>query len=115
MKDHKIINIELAKHSAPNLKGYSTKNKYVEYGLENKAPYILQGLYENSAIHNTIINSKIKFVFGGGLGELPDAPNSFDSWDTLLFKLESDYEVYNGFCYEIVQLVKGFEVYHLPW
>lgn len=115
MKDSKVISIALKKHSVANIKGYSTNKKYVDYGLNNKVPFILQEFYEQSAIHNTIINSKIKFIVGGGLGDNPTVPNSFDTWDELLFKLESDYELYNGFCYEIVMLKIGYEIYHLPF
>jgi len=52
--------------------------EWITYGENNDYPYYLETLYMRSSIHNAIINSKVRYIVGGGLGYDPMGIHSIE-------------------------------------
>lgn len=96
----------------------------IEWGERNIYPTYILDLYNTygSSIHKSIINKKVKMVAGQGLEDNTDAI----AWDfavknkleTEIRKAELDYELFNGFAFEIVYNREGTgiaKMQHIPF
>ena len=102
----KILNFSAA-YEAPKYK-WDKKNNFVTWGEDNKYPMYLLDLYNNygAALHKAIINKKAKLVAGQGFDPIADA-NLLKFVDDAKVELavkraELDYEIFNGFAFEVV-------------
>jgi hypothetical protein len=105
-----IYEVQLESHKIPvNIE--RQREGYVTFGEDNLYPNYLIELYNRSAKHNAIINSKITYVYGKGLemtvqdARLQELFDSVNRWQTLnefAYQLVTDLELYNGTALEII-------------
>lgn len=105
-----IYEVELQSHKIPvNIE--KQREGYVTFGEDNLYPNYLIELYNRSAKHNAIINSKVTYVYGKGLemtvqdARLQELFDSVNRWQTLnefAYQLVTDLELYNGTAIEII-------------
>lgn len=102
----KIINFNKATPQPKNT--MNGKRKIVEWGENNLYPDYLLDLYnfEGSTLHKAIINKKVKMLTGQGLEDITDLNvKKFADRNDLgneLNKIAYDYEIFNGFAFELV-------------
>jgi hypothetical protein len=103
---------------------YNDKRMLVEWGKDNCYPNYLLDLYQykGGSLHQSIINKKTKLISGNGFEEvLDDKLKSFiksNRLDSEVKKLTLDYEIYNGFSFEVIWNKEGSEIVklnHLPF
>ena len=105
-----IYEVQLESHKIPvNIE--RQREGYVTFGEDNLYPNYLIELYNRSAKHNAIINSKVTYVYGKGLemtvqdARLQELFDSVNRWQTLnefAYQLVTDLELYNGTAIEII-------------
>ena len=105
-----IYEVQLESHKIPvNIE--RQREGYVTFGEDNLYPNYLIDLYNRSAKHNAIINSKVTYVYGKGLemtvqdARLQELFDSVNRWQTLnefAYQLVTDLELYNGTAIEII-------------
>lgn len=105
-----LYEVQLEAHKIPvNIE--RQRDGYVTYGEDNLYPNYLIELYNCSAKHNAIVNSKITYVYGQGLqANVPDARvqalyDSVNRWQSLnefTYQLITDLELYNGCAIECI-------------
>lgn len=110
-----------AAYVAPEYK-WNKKNNFVEWGVDNMYPNFLLRLYnyEGSTIHKSAINKKIKLSTGYGFKDTGNP--QLDEFlkrkkvKEVLKKCDADFEIYNGYCFEIVYNNEGgiYEINHVP-
>lgn len=59
-------------------------------------------MYNTANTHNSIINNKIKYVVGQGFQENPIVTGDGNDLNSVLRKITTDYELYNGFAIEVL-------------
>lgn len=81
-----------------------TKKGWVDWGKDNLYPQYLNMLYQKSPIHGGIVNSKVKFVAGGGItidndldGSILRNGRSKFTLEEVYKRLALDFELYNSF------------------
>lgn len=99
------------------------KDNFVEWGSRNDYPRYLADLYNHngSTSHKAIINKKVRLTTGYGYRELLN--EQFKQYlDKIKFKkllrqIDSDLEIYNGFCFEVIPTNDGteFDVKYIPF
>lgn len=104
---------------------------YIYFGEKNDYPQYLTELYKRSVMHSTIVDSKIKFICGGGwsfnktgfntteaskVNEWLKEPG-VDNLRELTFKVTQDIELYNAVALEIIWTNSGkiSEINHIPY
>ncbi|NDC49245.1 MAG: hypothetical protein EBZ61_09255 [Micrococcales bacterium] len=105
-----LYEVQLEAHKIPvNIE--RPRDGYVTYGEDNLYPNYLIELYNRSAKHNAIVNSKITYVYGQGvemqvqdarLQALYDSVNRWQSMNEFTYQLITDLELYNGCAIECV-------------
>ena len=116
----KIYNFNQA-YVAPTYK-WNLAAGFIEWGQDNNYPTFLLNLYNNygSATHKSIINKKTRLTTGFGVKEVLDVRlREFIKKNKLekqLRAIEKDFEIFNGFCFEIVWNREGtdFSMKHIP-
>ena len=107
---------------APEYK-YNATHGFIEWGHNNFYPQYLLNLYNHygSATHKSIINKKTRLVTGYGLKDilnpsLKDFVKKNDIEDVLK-KCEVDFEIFNGFCFEVIWSNDGttFSIHYMPF
>lgn len=73
---------------------------WINWGADNRLPYYLYGLYEKSALMQSIINTTINFVVGNSI-ESNYKPNEDETWEDLIRNISLDYMLYNGFAIQV--------------
>jgi hypothetical protein len=101
-----VIKFEAANIPKPTESIEKTNEKYVSYGVNNLYPNYLLRLYNESSIHQAIINSKADYIIGDGLkytgGEkLSFKVNAADNIEEFIGKAIKDYLIFNYFCVEV--------------
>lgn len=102
----KIINFNKA-YEAPKNK-LNPKRNLVEWGEDNDYPTYLLDLYNNygSTTHKSIVNKKVKLISGQGFEDVSNIDlNNFIKRNRLEFetrKITFDYEIFNGFAFELI-------------
>jgi len=116
----KVFNFNAA-YVAPEYK-WNKSHHFVEWGSDNKYPEYLLKLYNyyGSTTHKSIINKKVRLSSGYGLKSIlnPQLKDFVDKnkLDRVISKCDVDFEIYNGFCFEIVWNNEGssFDVHYVP-
>jgi DNA-binding Lrp family transcriptional regulator len=134
--DVDIVVMNFADSKIPEFKEVRHK-EYVLFGEDNLYPEYLTNLYNKCGRHNAIVNSKTKYIFGGGLEKSVAAPNGFtefvgpdgtkipaakvnrdgETMNEVLKKSIKDIELYGGFRWAIIynRLARVQEIYHIPF
>ena len=84
------------------------KDNIINWGMDNYYPYFINFLYQNSAIHSGIINSKVHYTTSGGLNYEGLDKEQFDAFfkngnsdynlDEIAEQMSKDLELSNMFC-----------------
>ena len=107
---------------APEYK-YNAAHGCIEWGNNNEYPQYLLNLYNHygSPTHKSIINKKTRLTTGYGVKDIIDARlKQFVADNTLedtLKKCEVDFEIFNGFCFEVIWNNEGseFTIHYVPF
>jgi hypothetical protein len=107
---------------APEYK-YNATHGFIEWGRDNQYPQYLLDLYNHygSTTHKSIINKKSRLTTGYGLKDIIDTQLQEyvkkNKLEKTLRKCEIDFEIYNGFCFEIVWNNEGssFDIHYMPF
>lgn len=90
---------------------------YVFYGEDNKFPQYIWSLYLRSAILQGIVNGTCDFVSGNGvISNLPlqTINNEGDELEDLIRKIAVDYNIFGGFCFQVIKDYNG-SIKELYW
>jgi len=118
----KIFNFNES-YKPPSFK-YNAKRGIVEWGDDNNYPIFLVNLYNNvgSTTHKAIVNKKVKMISGNGFKTpINNDLNNFIKKNKLDFetaKITLDYELMNGYAFEVVYNREGTSVNkikHIPF
>lgn len=122
-----VLRIQLKAYQAPKIKEDKKKN-LVWFGEQNAYPDKLVEYYNESPTHNAIVNGKIGYICGDGLTYKSDSPlqemkvanwlknaNDSETWDQLLKKIVTDYEIHNGYALEVIRHAGKKYYYHLDF
>jgi hypothetical protein len=109
-------------YKAPEYK-YDAKDGFIHWGKDNQYPQYLLNLYNHygSPTHKSIINKKSRLTTGYGLRDIVDTglQNFVDKnkLEKVLRQCEIDFEIFNGFCFEIVWNREGsdFTIHYMPF
>jgi hypothetical protein len=121
-KNFKVFTFNEA-YQAPEYK-YNKNRGFVEWGNKNVYPTYILDLYNNygSTTHKSIINKKVKLISGQGLEDVvsPELATFIKSnkLNQEIKKATLDYELYNGFSFEIIWNNEGTSissVKHIPY
>jgi len=117
------VNLKFADSKLPEMKkvrGF----KHIRFGDKDNYPNYILELYNKSAKHNSIINSKCVYILGNGLDAKDDVGKEFlkhanetQSWDSLLKMICVDIENFGGFYLEVVPKLSGngYNYYHISF
>lgn len=119
-----IITLEFGAVNMPQ--PYESKNTsdttYVSWGLNNQYPAWLIDLYNQSSVHNAIINQKANYIIGGGLKSKDNKDinvqvNPSDSIQEFTNKVILDYLIFGALAVEVNFNVFGepIEYHHIPY
>lgn len=97
--------------------------KWVSWGQGNDYPSYLQELAQDSALHSSILKSKLDNIIGEGLRSksnpevLRFANSDGESWDDIMMKITKDFVLYGGFALNVVHTNsrETIEVFHLDY
>lgn len=105
---------------------YSSSKPYVKYGDYNNFPEFLQELANRSALHNSIISSKVDYTYANGLeleGEhnlstelFFNHPNPYEDLNSIYRKCIYDYILYGCFALNVIwsnDCENISEIYHI--
>jgi hypothetical protein len=117
--------VKFAKHITPlpvEIHQNKTSEKIVLYGANNLYPDFLLKLYENSPMHNGIINDKLCYILGDGIVEKATGNkynpmvNANDNLEEFINKIALDYIIFNSFAVEVMYNALGdpIEFVHVP-
>lgn len=119
-KTFKIFTFNAA-YVAPEYK-WNKNHHFVEWGSDNMYPRYLLNLYNNygSTTHKSAVNKKVRLSTGYGLKPiLNEGLKQFvdkNKLDRILNRCDVDFEIFNGFCFEIIWNNEGssFDVNYVP-
>lgn len=103
-----------------SVKSYPTFTRntkgWVNYDRDNLLPQRIIELNNESAINKAVIENKVTYICGAGIGkeEYYGQPNPVDDWDALLEKVTKDYATFGGFSFQVILNENGKTVslYH---
>jgi hypothetical protein len=109
-------------YTAPEYK-YNATHGFIEWGKDNQYPQYLLDLYNHygSATHKSIINKKTRLTTGYGLKNVLDTRLKEyirkNKLEDVLKKCEVDFEIFNGFCFEVIWNNEGseFNIHYVPF
>lgn len=107
---------------APEYK-YNATHGFIEWGNNNLYPQYLLDLYNHygSTTHKSIINKKTRLTTGYGIKDTLDPTLQEyikkNELEDVLKKCEVDYEIFNGFCFEVIWNNEGssFDIHYMPF
>lgn len=100
-KNSQILSFSLESVEIPALVEKQISGKdWINWGADNRLPYYLYGLYEKSALMQSIINTTINFIVGNSI-ESNYKPNEEETWEDVIKNLSLDYMLYNGFAIQV--------------
>jgi len=112
MAEQKENKVEILKFDAiripqPNESNEKSDDKYITWGTNNLYPNHLINIYNESAIHSSIINSKANYITGDGLKYVDGdnirlKVNAADTFDEFVSKVVKDYLIFNCFAVEVI-------------
>lgn len=89
---------------------------WVNYDRDNLLPQRIIELNNQSAINKAVIENKVTYICGAGVGDEDyyGNPNPSDDWDSLIEKVAKDYVTFGGYCFQIILNENGKTVslYH---
>jgi hypothetical protein len=114
-REYSVIN--LSKETATYPEFRKTNRGWISYGADNLLPRRIIALNNESAINRSIIENKVTYICGAGIGsEQGHAgnPNPQQTWDNLLEQLAKDYVTFGGFCFQVIRNAdaKSISLYH---
>ena len=118
----KVFNFNEA-YEIPSNK-FNEKKGLIEWGKDNLYPNYLLELYQykGGSLHQSIINKKTKLIAGNGFEDIqsPELSKFIKSnrLESEVKKAVLDYEIYNGYAFEVVWNREGtkiVEVQHIPF
>lgn len=103
-----ILKINFAESKLPKFKEQKQKG-FISYGEKNDFPETLLEFYKRSPKHGAILKQKARFVAGseciveGNQSALKmlDFVNPYEGLHEFKAKIALDYELFNGFCFEV--------------
>lgn len=116
-----IVRVELDSNMQPIAK-YKQGKDYVLWGENNNYPNYLLELCKRDSIHSAIINGKADYVFGKGLTyskenisvvqqatiqNFLNRANDSENWNDILRKTCKNFEIFEGFAWQIIWNVGG--------
>lgn len=126
-----IYSVDLSVYNRPSFaEGYTNGKRWINRGIDNLFPIYLIDLYNQGNTHGAIVDGKISYGVGRGLFINPEKanmlevakamqflkrPNPFESWDALVKKTWTNFEIHNSYAFEILrnQFGKPIEVYNI--
>lgn len=105
-------------YEAPTYK-YNEKLGLIEWGKDNQYPVFILNLYNTngSSTHKSIVNKKVKLIAGQGFEDILSPELKQFVKDNKLTKevkkIALDYELFNGFCFEIIWNNEGSQILYL--
>jgi len=119
-----ILKINFAESKLPKFKEQKQKG-FITYGEKNDFPETLLEFYKRSPKHGAILKQKARFVAGSecviegneAALKMLNFVNPYEGLHDLKGKLALDYELFNGFCFEVHynQLGEIAKLYHLDF
>lgn len=119
-----ILKINFAESKLPKFKEQKQKG-FITYGEKNDFPETLLEFYKRSPKHGAILKQKARFVAGSecviegneAALKMLDFVNPYEGLHDLKGKLALDYELFNGFCFEVHynKLGEISKLYHLDF
>jgi len=122
--------VELKQYFVPKVVEVVGK-KWVYWGENNDFPQYLTDLYNQSAVHNALVNGKVSYLKGKGMtidgdgvsqvdmakaAEWIMRANEREDWYGVISKLFLDYELYNGYAIEVIRARDGrLNYYHIDF
>jgi len=106
--------IKLAVYNLPLFRDIRVQGeKVISYGELNTYPAYLIDNFNQCAVHNAIITAKVNYITGRGLeidkpNPLFTKPNGQETTEEIWEKSVTDYELLNGYAYEVVK--KGTKI-----
>jgi transcription initiation factor IIE alpha subunit len=129
-KESRFLKVELGNYQSPVFID-SARKDWVSYGKWNEYPYFLISLLNQHPEHGAIVRGKSAYVFGKGLKLAEDMglldrakgeqflqnANRFETWDEVVKKSILQYQLYNGWAWQIVWKndKRTFEVFHIEF
>jgi len=116
--------IKFDKASVPVFSEVLMRYPYVFYGEQNLLPQYFIELFDNCAIHKSVIMSKVNQIMGDGVVSLnnPMATvnliNPSENVEEVMRKCALDYMLFGGFALEIIKTKDGkgiAEIYHIDF
>ncbi len=117
-----ILKINFAESKLPKFKEQKQKG-FISYGEKNDFPETLLEFYKRSPKHGAILKQKARFVAGSecviegndAALKMLDFVNPYEGLHEFKAKIALDYELFNGFCFEVHynklgQIAKFFHV-----
>lgn len=102
----------------PEYKEDKIRNKaYIGYGIDNKWPNYLYGLYTDVVTLNTCINAQTDYMLGNGIENDFEVNQTGEMFSELFRKCAFDFSLYGGFSVQIIRDLVGriSEVYWLDF
>lgn len=125
---YKLDVIEFEQYYVPKIREFKGK-KWMYWGDKNDFPLYLTDLYNQSAVHNALINGKVSYLKGKGIAvdgegvsqaerakaaEWILRANEHEDWYGILGKLFLDFELYNMYAIEVIRTRGGkLNYYHI--
>jgi hypothetical protein len=126
-----IYSVDLSVYNRPSFaEGYTNGKRWISRGIDNLFPIYLIDLYNQGNTHGAVVDGKISYGVGRGLFINPEKanmlevakamqflkrPNPFESWDALVKKTWTNFEIHNSYAFEILKnkFGKPIEVYNI--
>lgn len=131
MSQTSISVVKFENQKLPEFKEVTGKD-WIMWGDENEYPDYLIELFMRSATNNAIITGKVNYIVGNGWQAVEQGStvenkaivnnfiasiNKNESLNEFTEKITPDFEIFNGFAFEVIYNKKGdkFELYHIPF
>lgn len=97
----------------------ATRKDWVRFGYDNLYPTLAVELANSSPLQKAILENKLSYMFGAGLGKVKDTipnPNVSDTWGELIYKCMNDFVYLEAFAIQIIISESGhrYLFYHVP-
>lgn len=130
IEENRFLRVELSNYKSPMFLD-SSKKEWVSYGRWNEYPMFLIDLMNSHPEHGAILKGKASYVFGKGLcfeeegtvlnqakqTQWLNTANRWQTWNEVLKKTTPQFELYNGWAWQIVWNNGGtnFEVFNIEF
>jgi hypothetical protein len=117
-----LVKVEFSNNITPICLEKNNKD-YIFWGEDNNFPGFILSLYKQHAIHNAILKSKAKYIYGKGLvinsekekntinlakcQSFLSTANRYEDWNSVYNKTVKSLETFNGFVWQIIWSLGG--------